>query len=93
MRFSFSLLTFSNKLWITHLTLYSHICKFIFYTMNKVLDDNTIIFYFCYHSYNSKKLECQEEIKKKVIKLNEQEEIVNVNNDKANVNEEINFAR
>ena len=33
------------------------------------------------------------DIKKKLLKINEQEEIVNVNYDEANVNEEINFAR
>ena len=33
-----------------------------FYTMNKVLTNNIIIFYFCHYCYKSKKLECQEEI-------------------------------
>ena len=46
----------------THLTLHFHSSKFIFYAMNNVLNENIIIFLFCYNCYKSKKLECQEEI-------------------------------
>ena len=46
---------FPYKIWTTNLTLYFHICKYLFYTMNKVLNDNIITFYFCYYCYKSKK--------------------------------------
>ena len=59
--------------------------KFLFYTMNNVLTINIIIFFHYY--YKSKRLECQEEILKKIIKIKEQEEIVNVDDDKENFNE------
>ena len=56
--------------------------------MNKVLIDNIIIFYFCHYCYKSKKLECQEEIYIfKIIKIIEQEEIVNVDDEEQNFNE------
>ena len=46
-------------------------CKFIFYTINNVLNENRIIFYHYY--YKSKKLEWQEKIKKKkkIIRIKE----------------------
>ena len=51
-----SWLFFPYKIWTTNLTLYFHICKYLFYTMKKVLNDNIITFYFCYYYYyNSKK--------------------------------------
>ena len=56
--------------------------------MNNVLTDNKIIFFIFFHYYyKSKRLECQEEILKKIIKIKEQEEIVNVDDDKENFNE------
>ena len=50
--------------------------------MNKVLSDNIIIFYFCHYCSKSKKLGCQEEIL--IIKIKEQEEKVNVEDDEEN---------
>ena len=41
-----SWLFFPYKIWTTNLTLYFHICKYLFYTMNKVLNDNIITFIF-----------------------------------------------
>ena len=41
---------------------YFHIDKFIFYAINNVLNENMIIFLFCYYYFESKKLECQEKI-------------------------------
>ena len=49
-------------------TLHFHIYKFLYYTMNKVLIDNIIIFYFSHYCYKFKKPKCQEEIKKKLLK-------------------------
>ena len=71
------------------LTLHFYIYKFLFYTMNMVLTDNIIIFYFCHYCYKSKKLECQDELFKIYIKIKEQQEIVNVDDDEENSNEEI----
>ena len=43
-------------------------CKFIFYAINNVLNENIIIFYFFYYYFESKKLECQKKnIKKKLL--------------------------
>ena len=47
-----------------NLTLHNHICKFLFYIMNNVLNNNIFTFYFCYYYYKSKKLECLGSIKK-----------------------------
>ena len=48
-------------------------CKFIFYTINNVLNENIIIFYHYY--YESKKLEWQEKIYKKIIRIKETKNI------------------
>ena len=37
--------------------------------MNKILTDNIVIFNFFHYCYKSKKLECQEDLKKKIIKI------------------------
>ena len=63
---------------------YFHICKFIFYSINELQIDNIIIFYFVtiftsLRSYNAEKT-------KKMIKIKEQEEIVNVDDDESNLN-------
>ena len=50
--------------------------------MNNVLNQNIIIFLFCYYCYKAKKLECQEKII--IIK-----KIANVDNNEENVNKKI----
>ena len=55
-----SLLFLLQNLDYTHNT-HFHMCKFIFYAINNVLNENIIIFYFFYY-FESKKLECQEKI-------------------------------
>ena len=57
--------------------------------MNKVLIDNKIIFYFSHYCYKFKKLEYQEEIKKKFIKIKEQEQMVMADDDEEIFNEKI----
>ena len=54
--FFFPLHSFSYKIWTTHLTLHFHICQ-LFYILFKILNDNIILFYFCYYCYKSKRLE------------------------------------
>ena len=49
--------------------------------MNIILTNNIIIFNFYHYSNKSKKLECQEEMYMRVIKINEQEETLNVDDD------------
>ena len=49
-----------NTIYTIH-TFYFNIYKFIFYTMNKILVENIITFYFFHYCYKSKKLECQED--------------------------------
>ena len=40
-----------------------------FYAMNNVLNDNLIHFYFVNYCYKYKKLDCQEEIQRKIIRI------------------------
>ena len=60
-------------------------CKFIFYAINNVLNENIIIFYFFYYYFESKKLECQE----KIIRIKKPKKKVNVHKNKENVYEKI----
>ena len=58
--------------------------------MNNVLNNNIIIFYICQFCYKSK----SQNVKKKflkIIKIEDQKEIINVDNDGENFNQEINM--
>ena len=60
-------------------------CKFIFYAINNVLNENIIILLFYYYYFQSKKLECQE----KIIRIKKPKKNVNVDNNKENNFEKI----
>ena len=66
MRFFLSIFFLLQNLDYTHNT-HFHIDKFIFYTINNILNENIIFFYVFFLYYESKKLECQE---KKIQRIN-----------------------
>ena len=67
-------------------------CKFIFYAINNVLNENIIIFYFAIIILSLKSQNDMKKYKEKIIRIKKQKR-VNVDNNKENVYEKINFAR
>ena len=97
--FIFSSLHFLlQNLGYTHNTQF-HIEKIILYAINNVLNENIIIILFCYcccccccyyYYYESKKLECQVKIYRKIIRIKKtKKKIVNADNNEENVYEKV----
>ena len=68
-----------------------HMCKFIFYAINNVLNENIIIFYFVVIILSLKSQNAKKKYKEKIIRIKNQKKKkkVNVDNNKKNVYEKI----
>ena len=65
-------------------------CKFIFYAINNVLNENIIIFYFVIIILSLKSQNAKKKYKEKIIRIKKtQKKKVNVDNNKENVYEKI----
>ena len=64
-------------------------CKFIFYAINNVLNENIIIFYFVIIILSLKSQNAKKKYKEKIIRIKKPKKIVNVDNNKENVYEKI----
>ena len=65
-------------------------CKFIFYAINNVLNENIIIFYFVIIILSLKSQNAKKTYKEKIIRIKKpKKEEVNVDNNKENVYEKI----
>ena len=63
-------------------------CKFIFYAINNVLNENIILFYFVI-IMSIKNQNAQKKYKEKIIRIKKPKKRVNVNNNKENVYEKV----
>ena len=64
-------------------------CKYIFYAINNVLNENIIIFYFVIIILSLKSQNTKKKYKEKIIRIKKQKKRVNVDNNKENVHEKI----
>ena len=62
-------------------------CKFIFYAINNVLNENIIIFYFVIIILSLKSQNANKKYKEKIIRIKKPKKKVNVDNNKENVYE------